>query len=120
MKTSVLALVVVISASAQTGPSGHWEGTIPAPKGPTKVALDLARKPSGEWTGSIAVPEVKASGLRVSALEVREQSVKFVSIDTPNSPTFDLDFKGGRLTGMVRSGAGELPVEFIRSGEPNV
>jgi len=43
-----LALAATI-APAQTDFSGHWEGTVDVPNGPTRLALDLAKNAKGVW-----------------------------------------------------------------------
>jgi hypothetical protein len=58
------------SAIAQTDFSGHWEGTVDAPNGPTRLALDLAKNAKGVWVASLGVPEQKVTGLRVTDISV--------------------------------------------------
>ncbi len=114
-----LALAAALSASAQVGPSGHWEGTIAVPAGPSKMLLDLAQQ-SGKWVGSMGVPEKKISGMRVSGLTIQGTNVTFRSPDTPGNPVFRLTWTEGKLVGFMLVPGSELKVELTRTGEPGV
>ena len=76
--------LVVAIAVAQTDPSGHWEGTIDVPNGPTRLALDLAKNEKGVWVASLGVPEQKITGLRVSGVSVEGGKVRLEAPDPFN------------------------------------
>jgi hypothetical protein len=107
-------------AVAQTDPSGHWEGTLDVPNGPTRLALDLARNEKGVWIASLGVPEQKITGLRVSGVTVEGNKVRFEAPDLPNSPTFELALADGKLTGALLVQSFSLPLEMQRTGDAKV
>jgi hypothetical protein len=86
------------SAVAQTDFSGHWEGTVDTPSGPTRLALDLAKNEKGVWVASLGVPEQKMTGLRVTDISVAGSEVRFAAPDLPGSPAFELTLADGKLT----------------------
>jgi hypothetical protein len=114
-----LALAAAI-APAQTGFSGHWEGTIDAPNGATRLALDLAKNEKGVWVASLGVPEQKITGLRVSDISVAGSEVRFAVPDLPGSPAFELTLADGKLKGALLVQALSLPLEMQRTGDAKV
>jgi hypothetical protein len=113
----VFAATIVI---AQTDPSGHWEGTVDAPNGPVRLALDLAKNEKGVWVASLAVPEQKIGGLRVSGVSVEGGKVRLEAPDLPNSPAFELALADGKLTGAVLVQSFSVPLEMQRTGDAKV
>jgi hypothetical protein len=68
-------------AFAQTGPAGHWEGSIQLPDREIKIALDLARDDKGVWTGAFSqitqnVRNVPASDLKPDGESVKRRSLR--------------------------------------------
>jgi len=114
------ALAVAITASAQIGPSGHWEGTVSVPNGPSKISLDLVRDEKGAWIASLGVPEQKVTGLRVSDLLVQGPKLSFTAIDLPGKPPFRLIWKEKALSGLMLIQGKELAVNLAHTGEPKV
>ena len=114
-----LALAATI-AVAQTDPSGHWEGTLDAPNGPTRLALDLAKNAKGVWVASLGVPERQVTGLRVTDLSVAGNEVRFAAPDLPGSPTFELTLADGKLKGALLVPALSLALEMQRTGDARV
>jgi len=114
-----LALAAAI-AVAQTDFSGHWEGTIDVPTGPTRLALDLARNEKGVWVASLGVPEQKVTGLRVTDISVVGSEVRFAATDLPGSPTFELTLADGKLKGALLVQALSLTLEMQRTGDAKV
>jgi hypothetical protein len=110
------ALVAVI-AVAQTDFSGHWEGAVDVPNGPTRLALDLAKNAKGVWVASLGVPEQKVTGLRVTDVSVVGSEVRFAAPDLPGSPTFELTLADGKLKGAVLVQALSLALEMQRTGD---
>jgi hypothetical protein len=107
-------------AAAQTDFSGHWEGTIDAPNGPTRLALDLAKNAKGAWMASLGVPERKIAGLRVTDISVVGSEVRFAAADLPGSPTFELTLADGKLKGALLVQALSLALEMQRTGDAKV
>jgi hypothetical protein len=112
--------LVVAIAVAQTDPSGHWEGTIDVPNGPTRLALDLAKNEKGVWVASLGAPEQKVSGLRVTEISVVGSEVRFAAPDLPGSPTFELTLADGKLRGALLVQALSLALEMQRTGDAKV
>ena len=113
------ALLAAI-AVAQTDFSGHWEGTIDAPSGPTRLALDLAKNEKGVWVASLGVPEQKVTGLRATDISVVGSEVRFAVPDLPGSPAFELTLADGKLKGAVLVQALSLALEMQRTGDAKV
>jgi hypothetical protein len=113
------ALMATI-AVAQTDFSGHWEGTVDAPNGPTRLALDLAKNAKGVWVASLGVPERKITGLRVTDISVAGTEVRFAAPDLPGSPTFELTLADGKLKGALLVQALSLALEMQRTGDAKV
>ena len=108
------------TAIAQTDFSGHWEGTIDVPNGPTRLALDLAKNEKGVWVASLGVPEQKITGLRVTDISVVGSEVRFAAADLPGSPTFELTLADGKLKGALLVQALSLVLEMQRTGDAKV
>jgi hypothetical protein len=113
-------LLLAAAAAQTTDPSGHWEGTVDAPKGPTVLTLDLAKNARGEWTASLGVPQQKATGIRVSGIKVEGGKLQFSAPDLPGVPAFDLALQDGKLSGTLAVRDGSLPLEMKRTGEAKV
>ena len=107
-------------AVAQTDLSGHWEGTVDVPNGPTRLALDLAKNEKGVWVASLGVPERKITGLRVTDISVVGSEVRFAAPDLPGSPTFELTLADGKLKGALLVPALSLALEMQRTGDAKV
>ena len=116
----LLACGWVALAVAQTDFSGHWEGTIDVPSGPTRLALDLAKNEKGVWVASLGVPEQKVTGLRVTEINVVGSEVRFAAPDLPGSPTFELTLADGKLKGALLVQALSLVLEMQRTGNAKV
>jgi hypothetical protein len=107
-------------AFAQTDFSGHWEGAVEVPNGPTRLALDLAKNAKGVWVASLGVPEQKITGLRATDVSVVGSEVRFAAPDLPGSPTFELTLADGKLTGALLVQALSLVLEMKRTGDAKV
>ena len=116
----LLACGWVAVAVAQTDFSGHWEGTVDVPNGPTRLALDLAKNEKGVWVASLGVPEQKMTGLRVTDISVAGSEVRFAAPDLPGSPTFELTLADGKLKGALLVQALSLVLEMQRTGDAKV
>ena len=105
--------------AAQTGPGGHWEGTMKGGDGETGISLDLAQNANSQWIASMGVaPNV--SGLVVSDVAVAGKSVKFTAVEMMMTK-FDLTLDDtGVLKGTFVTRRGSFPVELKRTGEATV
>jgi hypothetical protein len=115
----LVAAVGVPLASAQTEWSGHWEGAVQVPNGPSQLTLDLARE-KGAWAASLGVPEQNASGLVVTDLSIEGDKLKFNAPEIPGVPVFEFTRREGKLVGTLSLRGHSLPLEMQRTGEAKV
>jgi hypothetical protein len=112
--------LVKLYESTDTGPEGHWEGTIDANDQKIRLTLDLAKNGKSEWISSMGVPSENATGLVVMDVAVNGKSVKFVAVELMMA-AFDLTLgPEGIMKGTLRGPQGRQPVEFKRTGEARV
>jgi hypothetical protein len=125
---AALALLAA-AAFAQTGPAGHWEGSIKPEGREIGLSLDLAQNQKGEWIASMGIPAANSTGLFVKDLAVTGKSVKFMAVEIQMA-TVELTLAAnGKLTGTITNPRGGGPmfaishssaVEFQRTGEAKV
>lgn len=108
-----------VAFQAQSGPSGHWVGTIAAGPG-IDVELDLAPKAPGVWHGTISIPSQGTKGVPLSALTVKESAVSFAIKGAPGDPRFSgtLSADGKTISGTFSQGGGSMPLSLTWKGEP--
>jgi hypothetical protein len=119
MRRMGAALWFASALIAQTGPAGHWEGTLNAGGRDIGLSLDLARNSKGEWVASMGVPSQNATGLVVKDLVVDGNSVKFMAVELQMAK-LDLTLADGKLTGTLAGARGSQPIEFKRTGDAHV
>jgi hypothetical protein len=112
-------LLLACNAFAQTGPDGHWEGTIKGDRGNIGISLDLAVNANSKWIASMGVPP-NVKGLVVTDVAVEGKSVKFTAAEMMMIK-FELTLDAGEvLKGTYVTRAGSFPMEFKRTGEAKV
>jgi hypothetical protein len=116
----LLAVACAPAIFAADDPSGHWEGTIKVPKGPSKLTLDMARNDKGAWIASLGVPENHATGLVVNNIKLEGNRMAFDSPDMPGDPAFDLTLREGKLVGTFFMHGSPMPLQMTRTGEAKV
>jgi hypothetical protein len=119
---SAIGLLVVsrpLAASDQDC-SGHWESTSPLRVGVLGLSVDLLKRNDGEWVGSLSDPARKVFGIRVSAIVVKGDNIKFVSPDLPGTPSYDLVIRKNALQGTVSVEGNALPLSMKRTGKADV
>ena len=116
---SVMLLLATV-VSAQGTPEGHWEGTITANDQVIKLSLDLAKNATSEWTASMGIPSENLTGLVVMGTTVTDTSVTFVAVELRMAKVNLIIGPDGTMKGTMSSPAGLTPVEFKRTGGPNV
>jgi len=84
------------------------------------LSVDLARGDSGEWLGSLSDPVRKVVGIRVSAIAIQGDNIKFMSLDLPGTPTYDLMVRKDSLQGTVSVQGNALPLTMKRAGKGDV
>jgi hypothetical protein len=119
---SAIGLLVVSRPLAAAGQdfSGHWESTSPLRVGGLGLSVDLAKGNGGEWVGSLSDPARKVFGIRVSAIVVQGDKIKFVSPDLPGTPSYDLMIRKNALEGTVSVEGNALPLSMKRTGKADV
>jgi hypothetical protein len=92
----------------------------PSPKQPTGRAS--AKNAKGEWTGSIAILAGGILDAPLSAISVKDATVKFSLIGMPHEPSFEgkLSADGNALDGDAMSDQGLVPFHMKRNGEADV
>ncbi len=110
-----------LAVCAQTGPRGHWSGSIAIPDQPLNVEIDLD-KAASDWIGSISIPTQGASGLPLDGISFTSGKCGFRMKGAPGDPTFTgtLSADGKTITGEFTQGPGTFPFKLSRTGEPKV
>ncbi len=125
LKRFVLGVAaVVLSASpaaAQTGPAGHWEGTITVEGGRQVVlSLDLSMNQKSEWIASMGVPSANATGLVVQDIVVNGGSVKFTGVELMMAKFELMLGPDGKMKGTIANRQMSNRIEFTRTGDAKV
>jgi hypothetical protein len=116
-RSAAAALLLAAALAAQTGPAGHWEGTINVNGRDIPLTLDLARNDKAEWIASMGAQG--NSGLVVKDLVVEGNSLKFMAVELRMAQAA-LMFADGKLSGTLTASGDSLPVEFKRAGDAKV
>jgi len=107
-------------ALAQTGPAGHWEGSIQLPDREMKVAIDVAKDDKGGWMGTFAQPEQNVKGVPLSAIKVDDKKLKFKIGGGDQAPDIDCDQDGAALKCTASNAMGSVPASFKRTGDAQI
>ena len=102
-----------VATSQMSSPAGHWEGIVKLPGLPLVVRVDLVEK-QNLWTGSIDIPQQHANHFLLDPVAVAGSAVRFTIGGVPGEPTFDGQFKDGKIDGMFAQGGLVLPFTLGR------
>jgi hypothetical protein len=107
-----------VALQVQTGPSGHWVGTLAAGPG-IEVEVDLAKKGDDVWYGTISIPSQGTKGIPLAELSVKGNAVSFAIKGAPGDPRFagTLAQDGRTISGDFSQGGGTLPLSLALKGE---
>lgn len=116
-----IALVLVLAGVVygQSGPEGHWDGTLKLPNGDMPFTIDLA-KAKGEWTGSFGVPAQKLTGVEITKITANGKDVGFLVSGLPNKPEFACTLDGAELSCDAKTAEGSAVAILKRTGEAKV
>jgi hypothetical protein len=114
--------VFITAAFAQSGPAGHWEGTLQVPDRDVQIAVDLAKDDKGSWSGAFAQTTDGVSNVPLADIKVDDKTVKFkIAAGGPNAPDFDcsLDSPTSMKCTLTTPG-GAVTASMKRTGEAKV
>jgi hypothetical protein len=121
MRYLIVLLPFTCVLLAQTGPAGHWEGTVQLPDRELKIVLDLDKDDKGAWTGTFASPTQNASGLPLADIKLDGKSLKFRLAVGSNAPDFDCTLESASaMTCTLNGPGGSISAPFKRTGEAKV
>src|SRR5260370_34147238 len=72
-----LICAMLPAAFAQTGPAGHWEGTLQVPNREIQIVVDLAQDAKGLWIGTFSQGTQNAPSVPLGDIKVDDKNVKF-------------------------------------------
>src|SRR5262245_64818692 len=123
LRTFLVTLLLLTCTSAPRAQSpvdatGHWEGTITAPIGETRLEIDLTKKAEGELTGAFSQPDQHLRGLPLSHVTL---SGRTLTIEIPGSGgrtlQADIAQDGASMAGVIEAQIGPIPFVLKRTGE---
>jgi hypothetical protein len=111
----------ITAAFAQSGPAGHWEGTVQLPDRDLQIVVDLAKDEKGAWNGAFA----QADGVKnvpLADIKVDDKSVKFrIAAGGANAPGFDCSLESPTsMRCTLTTPAGSIAATMKRTGEAKV
>jgi hypothetical protein len=114
--------LALLPSFGQTGPAGHWDGTLQLPDRELQLTLDLAKDDLGAWTGTFGQPAQNLRNIPVSALKVDDKTVRFaLAGGGGNAPGFDCKLESAAaMTCSVSGPGGSVNASFRRTGEAKV
>ena len=117
-----LALLPCGIAFAQTGPAGHWEGSLKLPDREVPISVDLAKDEKGAWIGALSQKAQNVANVPLADIKVQDKSVKFrVSAGGPSAPSFDCTQESAAVLQCALTGpGGSLDATLKRTGEAKV
>jgi hypothetical protein len=114
------------AAFAQTGPTGHWEGTVQLPDRNIQIVVDLAKDEKGAWSGAFSQTD-GVKNVPLADIKVDDKSVKFkiaagggaapdfdCSLENPTSMRCTLTTPGGSVTSSMKR-TGEAKIDLPKS-----
>jgi len=122
LAASFLLLIIAGIApalGAETGPVGHWDGTIDIPGTKLGIDVDLSQD-GGAWKGDISIPLQQAKDLPLINVKVDGANVSFEIQGVPGTPTFQgtLSADAAKIAGDFAQGGGKFPFELHRGAAP--
>ncbi len=116
--------VFLTAAFAQSGPAGHWEGTVQLPDHDIQIVVDLAKDDKGAWNGAFSQTTQGVRNVPLADIRVDDKSVKFriaaggssapefdCSLESPTSMRCSLTTPGGSVTSSMKR-TGEAKIEL--------
>jgi hypothetical protein len=118
--TCLFILAITSFVSAQTGPSGHWEGSIQAPEKEVKIEVDLGRNAKGELIGAFSNPTFGERNFPLSNVVANGSAVSFEIKASAGGGVFKgvVAADGKSMEGNFVMEHMEIPFALHRTGEP--
>jgi hypothetical protein len=109
------------AAFAQSGPAGHWEGTVQLPDRDIQIVVDLAKDDKGAWSGAFAQGE-GVRNVPLGDIKVDDKSVKFrIAAGGANAPDFDCSLESPTsMRCTLNTPGGSVASTMKRTGEAKV
>jgi hypothetical protein len=119
---ATLICAILPAAFAQTGPAGHWEGTLQVPNREIQVVVDLAQDAKGLWIGTFSQGNQNAPSVPLADIKVADKNVKFrIAAGGPNAPDFDCTLENpDSMSCTLTTPGGTLTSALKRTGEAKV
>lgn len=117
-----LICAMLPAAFAQTGPAGHWEGTLQVPNREIQIVVDLAQDAKGVWIGTFSQVTQNAPSVPLADIKVDDKNVKFrIAAGGANAPDFDCSLENpGSMRCTLTTPGGALTSTMKRTGEAKV
>jgi len=106
------------AAFAQTGPAGHWEGTLQVPDREIHIVLDLSKNDQGAWSGAFSQAD-GAHNLPLADIKVDDKSAKFrIAAGGANAPDFDCALESAAaMRCTLNTPGGSVTASMKRTGD---
>lgn len=107
---------------AQTGPAGHWEGTLQLPDREIQITVDLTQDAKGGWIGALSQVSQGVRDVPLADISVNDKSVKFrIVAGGANAPAFDCNLESASsLHCTLTTPGGSIAATMKRTGEAKV
>ena len=121
LQLAPLICALLPAAFAQTGPAGHWEGTLQVPDREIQITIDLAQDAKGSWIGTFSQNQGGPS-VPLADIKVADKNVKFrIAVGGANAPNFDCNLENpASMPCTVNTPGGSLTTTMKRTGEAKV
>jgi uncharacterized protein len=114
----LLCCVPLIPAFAQSGPAGHWEGTIQLPDREIQVTVDLVKGENGAWAGTFNQSTLSVRDLPLTEIQADDKRAKFRLVAGASSPDFDCRLEGPtEMKCAITTPEGSITAGLKRTGE---
>jgi hypothetical protein len=122
LRLATLICAILPAAFAQTGPAGHWEGTLQVPNREIQIVVDLAQDAKGLWIGAFSQGNQNAPSVPLADIKVDDKNVKFrIAAGGSNAPDFDCSVENpGSMRCTLTTPGGTLTSTLKRTGEAKV
>jgi hypothetical protein len=118
---TLVCSVSLTAALAQTGPAGHWEGTLQLPNRELRIAVDLDKDDKGAWIGTFVQGDQNDRNAPLANIKVDDKTVKFRIAVGSNAPDFDCALESSAsMKCTLTTPGGSLTASMKRTGEAKV
>ncbi|MEE8199669.1 MAG: S9 family peptidase [Candidatus Acidoferrales bacterium] len=114
--TALLALLLAapVLATAQSNPTGSWEGEVSLPGGMAlQIHVEL-RQAEGAWQGTISIPQQRALGLPLENVRFEPPQIHFELVAGPAVAVFQGTLEGDTIRGTFMQAGQSFPFTLER------